>query len=92
MLIVLLVACAVGVSVWLAALGVQYRDVRYVTPFFLQTLLFVTPIIYVVDKVPPRNSDRFIHSIRSSESYPAFVPPCSTSTQSPSVRWRSRVW
>ena len=51
-LIALLVACAVGVSVWLSALGVQYRDVRYVTPFFLQSLLFVTPIIYVVGKVP----------------------------------------
>jgi len=52
LLIVLLAACAVGVSLWLSALGVQYRDVRYVTPFFLQSLLFVTPIIYVVGKVP----------------------------------------
>jgi lipopolysaccharide transport system permease protein len=51
-LIILLAACAAGVSLWLAALGVQYRDVRYVTPFFLQSLLFVTPIIYVVGKVP----------------------------------------
>ena len=51
-LIVLLVACAAGMSLWLSALGVQYRDVRYVTPFFLQSLLFVTPIIYVVGKVP----------------------------------------
>lgn len=52
LLIALLAACAAGVSLWLAALGVQYRDVRYVTPFFLQSLLFVTPIIYVVGKVP----------------------------------------
>jgi lipopolysaccharide transport system permease protein len=51
-LIVLLVLAAVGISVWLAALGAQYRDVRFVTPFFLQTLLFVTPVIYVVSEVP----------------------------------------
>jgi lipopolysaccharide transport system permease protein len=53
-LIVLLVLAAVGISIWLAALGAQYRDVRFVTPFFLQTLLFVTPIIYVVSEVPER--------------------------------------
>jgi lipopolysaccharide transport system permease protein len=53
-LVVLLVLAAGGISIWLAALGVQYRDVRFVTPFFLQTLLFVTPVIYVVAEVPER--------------------------------------
>ena len=50
----LLVLAATGISIWLAALGAQYRDVRFVTPFFLQTLLFVTPVIYVVSEVPER--------------------------------------
>ncbi len=54
MLVVLLVLAASGISIWLAALGAQYRDVRFVTPFFLQTLLFVTPVIYVVSEVPER--------------------------------------
>jgi len=52
LLVVLVVLAAAGFSIWLAALGALYRDVRYVTPFFLQTLLFVTPIIYVVESVP----------------------------------------
>jgi lipopolysaccharide transport system permease protein len=51
-LIVLLALVAAGVSIWLAALGGQYRDVRYVTPFVLQLMLFVTPVIYVVSSVP----------------------------------------
>jgi lipopolysaccharide transport system permease protein len=51
-LVLLVVMAAAGVSIWLSALGALYRDVRYVTPFFLQTLLFVTPIIYVVGSVP----------------------------------------
>lgn len=51
-LIALLALVSAGVSIWLAALGGQYRDVRYVTPFVLQLLLFVTPIIYVVSSVP----------------------------------------
>jgi|1186.fasta_scaffold180998_2 lipopolysaccharide transport system permease protein len=51
-LIGLLVLVSAAVSVWLSALGALYRDVRYVAPFFLQILLFVTPIIYVVNRVP----------------------------------------
>jgi lipopolysaccharide transport system permease protein len=52
-LFVLLAAlAAAGFSIWLSVLGVQYRDVRYITPFFLQLLLFVTPVIYVVSRVP----------------------------------------
>jgi lipopolysaccharide transport system permease protein len=43
---------AAAFSVWLSVLGVQYRDVRYITPFFLQLLLFITPVIYVVSRVP----------------------------------------
>lgn len=37
---------SVGLGLFLAALNVKYRDVRYVLPFFIQILLFVTPVIY----------------------------------------------
>ncbi len=37
-----------GISCWLAALNVKYRDFRYVIPFALQLLLFLTPIIYPI--------------------------------------------
>jgi lipopolysaccharide transport system permease protein len=36
----------VGISCWLAALNVKYRDIRYVIPFGLQLFLFLTPVIY----------------------------------------------
>ena len=35
-----------GLGLFLAAINVKYRDVRYVLPFFIQMLLFVTPVIY----------------------------------------------
>lgn len=35
-----------GVSLWLSALNVQYRDVRYAVPFLTQFWLFITPIAY----------------------------------------------
>jgi len=37
---------AVGGGLFLAAINVKYRDVRYVLPFFIQILLFLTPVIY----------------------------------------------
>ncbi|MDO9399736.1 MAG: ABC transporter permease [bacterium] len=37
---------AVGGGLFLAAVNVKYRDVRYILPFFIQTLMFVTPVIY----------------------------------------------
>lgn len=35
-----------GLGLILAAINVKYRDVRYALPFFIQILLFVTPVIY----------------------------------------------
>jgi len=46
------VLAASAFSVWLSVLGVQYRDVRYIAPFLLQLMLFVTPVIYVTSRVP----------------------------------------
>jgi lipopolysaccharide transport system permease protein len=37
---------ALGVGLWLCALNVEYRDVRYVVPFIVQFWLFATPIAY----------------------------------------------
>ena len=35
-----------GVGIWLAAVNVRYRDVRYVVPFVVQVWLFATPVAY----------------------------------------------
>lgn len=37
---------AAGLGTLLAAVNVRYRDVRYALPFFIQSLLFLTPVIY----------------------------------------------
>jgi lipopolysaccharide transport system permease protein len=46
----LLVACVAtfGLGTFLAALNIKYRDFRYIIPFFVQSLLFITPVIYPV--------------------------------------------
>ena len=37
---------AVGGGLFLASINVKYRDVRYILPFFIQILMFITPVIY----------------------------------------------
>ena len=42
---------SMGVGCFLAAINVKYRDVRYALPFFIQILMFITPVIYPVSIV-----------------------------------------
>ncbi len=44
--LLLAISTALGAGFWLAALNVQFRDVKYVVPFLLQFWLFATPIAY----------------------------------------------
>ena len=43
---------ALAISLWLSALNVLYRDVQYVIPFLVQLWMFVSPVIYPIDKIP----------------------------------------
>ncbi|MEQ8848778.1 ABC transporter permease [Botrimarina sp.] len=46
LLIALLVAAATAISLWLAALAVQFRDVNYAAPFFIQLGMYASPVVY----------------------------------------------
>jgi len=50
----LVLMTAVGAGLWLSALNVKYRDVRFVVPFLIQMWLFVSPVIYPASTVMPR--------------------------------------
>jgi lipopolysaccharide transport system permease protein len=41
-------------GLWLSALNVKYRDVRYTIPFIIQFWLFATPVAYSSSLVPER--------------------------------------
>ncbi len=47
-----LVMIVVSVSLFLAAVNVRFRDVKFIIPFFLQVWLFVSPVFYPSDWVP----------------------------------------
>ena len=43
---------ALGMGLWLTALNVQYRDVRYIIPFVVQFWMFASPIVYPATLLP----------------------------------------
>jgi lipopolysaccharide transport system permease protein len=45
-LLLLAFVTALGVSLWLAAMSVQFRDIQYIQPFIVQAWLFATPVAY----------------------------------------------
>ena len=53
-LVVLLILLALSLGTFFAALNVKYRDIKYALPFFIQLLLFATPIIYPASMIPER--------------------------------------
>jgi lipopolysaccharide transport system permease protein len=52
--LLLAVATALGVGLWLSALNALYRDVRYVTGFLVQFWMLASPVAYPSSLVPHR--------------------------------------
>ena len=48
----LTIVTALGVGIWLAAINVRYRDVKYVTSFMIQAWMFASPVIYTSALIP----------------------------------------
>jgi lipopolysaccharide transport system permease protein len=49
--VLLAAVTALAIGLWLSALNVLYRDFQYIVPFFLQLLMFVSTVIYPIEKV-----------------------------------------
>jgi len=61
LLVMLAVFTALGVGLWMSALNVEYRDVRYLVPFLTQLWMFVTPIAYPSSLLP--EAWRFLYGL-----------------------------
>lgn len=51
-LLLLALVTSLGVGLWLSALNVRFRDVRYAVPFLVQLWMFATPIAYSSSLLP----------------------------------------
>lgn len=61
LLLLAAVLCATAFGVWLAALNVEYRDIGYAVPLFVQMWLFLTPVAYSLENV--RGPLRLVYSL-----------------------------
>lgn len=59
--IIITVLSASGLGLFLSSVNIKYRDIKYALPFFLQLMIFVTPVIYPLSIVRP--SFQYILSI-----------------------------
>jgi lipopolysaccharide transport system permease protein len=50
--VALALVSALGVSLWLSALDVKYRDVKHILPFLVQVWMYASPIIYPSTMIP----------------------------------------
>jgi len=51
-LILLMMLTASGMGMWLTALAIQYRDVKYAMSFVVQLLMYAAPVVYPASSVP----------------------------------------
>lgn len=52
LLILLMMMSASGLGMWLTALAIQYRDVKYAMNFVVQLLMYAAPVVYPASSVP----------------------------------------
>lgn len=53
-LVILTTLLALGVGMWISALNVKYRDIRYALPFLVQLWMFASPVIYPASLMPQK--------------------------------------
>lgn len=59
--LILALMTSLAVGLWLSAINVQYRDVRYTIPFLIQFWFFASPVVYSSSSLP--KSWKFIYGL-----------------------------
>ena len=57
----MMIAVPLGASLWLSALAIRYRDVKFAMPFFIRMLIYSAPIVYTASAIP--DQWRFYYSL-----------------------------
>jgi lipopolysaccharide transport system permease protein len=52
LLVLMMVVAASGLSMWLTAMAIQYRDVKHAMHFVVQLLMFAAPVVYPASLIP----------------------------------------
>ena len=52
LLVLLMMAVPAGIGLWLSALAIRYRDVKFAMPFVIRMLIYSAPILYTASAIP----------------------------------------
>ena len=61
LLVLLMIAVPAAIGMWLSALAIRYRDVKFAMPFVLRMLIYSAPILYSAASIP--DNYRLLYSI-----------------------------
>ena len=61
LLVLLMMVVPSGVGLWLSALAIRYRDVKFAMPFIIRMLIYSAPILYSASAIPDQY--RFLYSL-----------------------------
>ena len=61
LLVILMMAIPAGVGMWLSALAIRFRDVKFAMPFVIRMLIYSAPILYTASAIP--DTYRFLYSL-----------------------------
>jgi lipopolysaccharide transport system permease protein len=53
-LMLLMICTASAIGMWLSALAIQYRDIKFAVPFLAQLLLYAAPVVWPASLIPDK--------------------------------------
>ena len=59
--LLLMMAVAAGIGMWLSAMAIRFRDVRHAMPFAVRMLMYTAPVVYSASSIP--ENYRIIYSL-----------------------------
>lgn len=60
-LVIFMMLVSVGVGLWLSAMAIRFRDVKFAMPFIIKMLMYTAPIVYSASSIP--ESYRTVYSL-----------------------------
>jgi lipopolysaccharide transport system permease protein len=59
--VVFMMSITAGVGIWLSAMAIRFRDVKYAMPFAVRMLMYTAPIVYSASSIPEKY--RIVYSL-----------------------------
>lgn len=61
LLVFMMICVPAGIGMWVSALAIRFRDVKFAMPFIISMLIYTAPVIYSADSIP--DVYRFFYSL-----------------------------